>query len=171
VDYACEDSYRTLLREAGLSDQRTEGVYRSKLSQAAIADFEAGLEKKVTDFLQQHPDGLVLALDEMSLYFQATLKRVWFPLGQSPTVRISPDRDHIHYDGVLNLSTGQEIALSLPALSTDNTLHFLDHVLTCLPTQPILRLLDRAPWHTATQVQHLLTTHPVLTLSSSPSLP
>lgn len=46
VDYACEDSYRTLLHEAGLSYQRTEGVYRSKPSQAAIAEFEAGLEKK-----------------------------------------------------------------------------------------------------------------------------
>jgi len=46
VEYACADSYRTLLHEAGLSYQRTEGVYRSKLSQTAIADFEAELEKK-----------------------------------------------------------------------------------------------------------------------------
>ena len=46
VEYACEDSYRTLLHEAGLSYQRTEGVYRSKPSQTVIADFEAGLEKK-----------------------------------------------------------------------------------------------------------------------------
>jgi transposase len=46
VDYACEDSYRTLLHAAGLSYQRTEGVYRSQPSQAAIAEFEAALEKK-----------------------------------------------------------------------------------------------------------------------------
>ena len=46
VEYASEDSYRTLLHEAGLSYQRTEGVYRSKPSQATIAEFEAGLEKK-----------------------------------------------------------------------------------------------------------------------------
>ena len=46
VDYACEDSYRTLWHEAGLSYQRTEGVYRSKPSQTVIAEFEAGLEKK-----------------------------------------------------------------------------------------------------------------------------
>ena len=46
VEYACEDSYRTLLYEAGLSYQRTEGVYRSKPNQTAIADFEAELEKK-----------------------------------------------------------------------------------------------------------------------------
>ena len=46
VEYRCEDSYRTLLHEAGLSYQRAEGVYRSKPSQATIAEFEAGLEKK-----------------------------------------------------------------------------------------------------------------------------
>lgn len=46
VEYACEDSYRTLLYEAGLSYQRTEGVYRAKPSQTVIADFEALLEKK-----------------------------------------------------------------------------------------------------------------------------
>jgi transposase len=46
VEYRCEDSYRTLLVEAGLSYQRAEGVYRSKPSQIAIADFEAELEKK-----------------------------------------------------------------------------------------------------------------------------
>ena len=46
VEYACEDSYRTLLYEAGLSYQRTEGVYRSKPSQTVMADFEATLEKK-----------------------------------------------------------------------------------------------------------------------------
>jgi transposase len=116
----------------------------------------------VTDFLQRHPDGVVLAMDEMSLYFQATLTRVWCPIGQSPIVRISPDRDHLHYYGALNLRTGQEIALSLPALSSDHTLHFLDHILTCLPTQPILLLLDRAPWHTAKEVQQFLTAHPRL---------
>jgi len=46
VEYTCADSYRTLLYEAGLSYQRAEGVYRSKPSQTAIADFEAELEKK-----------------------------------------------------------------------------------------------------------------------------
>ncbi len=46
VAYSCEDSYRTLLYEAGLSYHRAEGVYRSKPSQTVLADFEAALEKK-----------------------------------------------------------------------------------------------------------------------------
>ena len=55
VDYACEDSYRTLLYEAGLSYQRTEGVYRSKPSQTVMAEFEVTLEKKSSTFSKPIP--------------------------------------------------------------------------------------------------------------------
>lgn len=46
VVYADVSSYRQLLHECGLSYQRAEGVYKSRPSQAALADFEAELEKK-----------------------------------------------------------------------------------------------------------------------------
>lgn len=95
-------------------------------------------------------------MDELSLYFQASLTRVWFPQGQTPVVRVSPQRDHQHFYGALNLNTGQEIALSLPELSAEATLHFLEHLLACLPTQPMLVLMDRAPWHKARAVQEFV---------------
>ena len=112
------------------------------------------------DFLQAHPNGYILALDELSLYFQASLMRVWFPVGQTPVVRISPQRDHIHFYGALNLTTGQELALSLPGLSADYTAHFLKHVLDCLPTRPILLLMDRAPWHKAESLRQFIALEP-----------
>jgi len=96
-------------------------------------------------------------MDELSLYFQASLTHVWFPKGQSPLVRVSPQRDHQHFYGALNLTIGQELALSLPELSAEATIHFLEHLLTCLPAQPILLLMDRAPWHTARTVQAFIT--------------
>jgi hypothetical protein len=40
----------------------------------------------VTDFLQDHPEGQVIALDEMRLYFQAATMRVWSPKGETPLV-------------------------------------------------------------------------------------
>jgi putative transposase len=46
VEYNTLDSYRTLLRECGLSYQRTEKVYRSQPDAQTVADFEAELEKK-----------------------------------------------------------------------------------------------------------------------------
>ena len=46
VHYRSVRSYHTLLHEAGLSYQRPEGIYRSRPSEAVIADFEAEAEKK-----------------------------------------------------------------------------------------------------------------------------
>ena len=46
VHYGSVRSYHSLLRESGLSYQRPEGIYRSRPSEAVIADFEADTEKK-----------------------------------------------------------------------------------------------------------------------------
>jgi transposase len=46
VTWRSDNSYRTLLAQAGLSLQRTENTYRSRPSDQAIAEFEARLEKK-----------------------------------------------------------------------------------------------------------------------------
>ena len=100
----------------------------------------------MTDFLQEHPDGVILALDQMSLYFQATTTRVWAPIGQTPIVAVHPQRDHIHFYGALNLRDGREIALSAAATTSEMTTNFLMILLMLYP-QPILLLLDRAPWH------------------------
>lgn len=79
----------------------------------------------MTDFLQAHPDGQILTLDEMSLYFQATPTRVWSPIGQTPLISVSPQRDHLHYYGALNVRCGHEVALPLPEQTSDMTAHFL----------------------------------------------
>jgi transposase len=86
-------------------------------------------------------------MDQMSVYLQATLTRVWAPRGQTPVVWVTPQRDMLHFYGALDVIGGREIALSLPKLDSDHTLHFLTHVLHCFPGRAILLLLDRAPWH------------------------
>jgi len=100
----------------------------------------------VTDFLQDYPDGVILALDEMSLYFQATLTRVWAPRGHTPIVAIHPQRQCVHFYGALNLRDGREVALPAPEETSAVTANFV-MVLLMLYPRPILLLLDRAPWH------------------------
>ena len=100
----------------------------------------------MTDFLQDHPDGAILALDEMSLYFQATLTRVWSRVGQTPVVKVHPGRECTHFYGALNLRDGREIALPVEETTSTMTANFLMILLVLFP-QPILLLLDRAPWH------------------------
>ncbi len=46
VTYRSVRSYHQLLEDSGLSYQRPEGIYRSRPSDAVIADFEADAEKK-----------------------------------------------------------------------------------------------------------------------------
>lgn len=101
----------------------------------------------MTDFRQDHPDGVIVALDQMSAYLQASITRVWSWVGQTPIVWVTPQRDHIHFYGALDVLSGQEIALSLPRLDSENTVHFLEHILSCFPGRAILLLWDRAPWH------------------------
>ena len=100
----------------------------------------------MTDFLQEHPTGVILALDEMSLYFQATLTRVWAPLGQSPIVKVHPQRDCMDFYGALNVCNGREIAMRSEAENSELTANFIRQLVMLYP-QPILLLLDRAPWH------------------------
>jgi transposase len=109
----------------------------------------------VIDFLQQYPDGVILALDEMSLYFQATLTRVWFPKGQTPLVDVAPQRDHQHFYGAVDLRTGREIALRAPQQTSEITANFVMLLLMCY-SQPLLLLMDRAPWHFGDAMRDLL---------------
>ena len=86
-------------------------------------------------------------MDQISLYFQATLTRVWAPVGQTPVVRITPNRDHIHFYGALDVRHGREIAIPTDEETTAMTVNFLMVLLMLFPTQALLLLLDRAPWH------------------------
>ena len=100
----------------------------------------------------------------MSLYFQATLTRVWAPVGQTPVVRITPERDQTHFYGALDVRLGREIAVTAPEQTTEVTADFIRLLLVLWPTQPILLLLDRAPWHHGPALDEVLFENPRLEL-------
>jgi transposase len=92
----------------------------------------------------------------MSLYYQATLTQVWAPKGQTPVVYKVPQRDHVHFYGALDVRGGREIALSSSTQSGEVTADFIRILLVLFPTQTILLLLDRAPWHYGPPINQLL---------------
>jgi len=57
-----------------------------------------------------------------------------------------PSSKCIHFYGALNLRDGREIALPVEETTSTMTTNFLMILLLLFP-QPILLLLDRAPWH------------------------
>lgn len=101
-------------------------------------------------------------MDEMSLYFQATTTRQWAPIGQTPLVRVSGQREHVHFYGALNLRSGHQFTLPALQMNSQQTVDFLQDLLIAYPSQPILLLWDRAPWHKGHAVQTLLAAHPRL---------
>ncbi len=126
----------------------------------------------MTDFLQDNPTGVILSMDEMSLYFQATVTQVWSPVGHTPEVYVSGSREHVHFYGALNLETGHQLALPTSVQSSETTLAFFEDLLLAYPTQPILLFLDRAPWHTAKVITEFLDSHPRLqTIYFPPACP
>jgi hypothetical protein len=125
--------------------------------------------KKVTDLLQLQGQRLaILAIDQMSLYFQSTLTRVWAPVGQTPRVHACPQREMIHIYGALEVQLGREIAV--PALEQTSTVtsNFIRLLLLHFPTHHILLLLDRAPWHFGPEIRQLLTENDLLELTYFP---
>jgi transposase len=118
VSWRSATSYRALLHESRLSIQQVESTYRSRPGELDVAEFETRLEKKVTDLLQAYPNLVILTMDQMSLYFQATLTRVWSPVGQTPVIRISPQRDQVHFYGALEVRLGREFAVTAPEETT-----------------------------------------------------
>ena len=122
----------------------------------------------MTDCVPDHPDGVLLAMDEMSLSFQATLTQVGSPIGQTPPVYVSGSRDHIHLYGALNLTTGHPFTRPTPIQSRQTPLTCFEDLRLAYPSQPILLFLDRAPWQTAHGVTDFFETHPRLHLSHVP---
>jgi hypothetical protein len=82
------------------------------------------------------------------------------PIGQTPIVRVSPSRDHRHCYGALDVRRGPDIAVATQEETTAMTVTFLMMRLLLFPTQPILLLLDRAPWHAGPELDLLLADNP-----------
>lgn len=126
----------------------------------------------MTDFLQDHPSGVIMSIDQLSLYFQATLTRVWSRRGQTPIIRVARQRDYVHFYGALTVRSGHEVTLTLPKQSGEMTCHFLDHLQTCYPDRRLLILWDRAKWHQGQGVRDYLAQHlHIQTLHFPPGCP
>ena len=103
-----------------------------------------------------------LAGDEASLYLQASLMRVFAPLGQTPMVKAHPGREKTHFYGALNLTTQEEVGLRSDLMSAEVSALFLQQILAAYPDRPIVLLWDRAPWHRGAAIRSVLSANPRL---------
>ena len=105
---------------------------------------------------------MILAGDEASVYLQASLMRVWAPIGQTPLIKVAANGDSTHFYGALNLVSGQEVTLRSDLMTSEASALFLSRVLLTYPEKPILLLWDRATWHRGPAVRAILEANPRL---------
>lgn len=121
------------------------------------------------DTAQTAPDTVILALDEASLYLQATTMAVWGPVGETQVVPCDPGRAKTSFYGTLDLKTGRELVTEVATMNAAATAAHLDHILVAYPTVPILLLWDKAPWHRGPAIQAVLAANPRLELVNFPT--
>ena len=114
------------------------------------------------DIAQEAPHTVILSEDEASLYLQATTQSVWAPRGQTPVVRVHPDRKKVSFYGTLNLKTGQDIVMRSDVMNSHASAQHLEQILDSVPDVPILVLWDRAPWHFGKPIREVLSANPRL---------
>jgi len=103
------------------------------------------------------------------MYLQATTTSVWAPVGQTPVVRVHPQREKINFYGTLNLNSGEEIISRAKTMNSEATAIHLKQILAAYPQQQILLFWDRAKWHGGDAVQQLLAENPRLEVMKYPT--
>ena len=111
---------------------------------------------------------MIMPEDETSLYLQATTQAVWAPRGQTPVVRVHPNRKKVSFYGTLNLKTGQDIVMRLDVMNSQASARHLEQILDSVPDVPILVLWDRAPWHRGQPISDVLSANPRLEIMYFP---
>ena len=123
----------------------------------------------MTDLLQQYGNDLaILSMDQLSLYFQSTLTHVWSLVGQTPVVKVTPQRDYVHFYGALDVRWGRQVAVTAVEQTGWVTADFLRLLVMLFPHRHILLLLDRASWHFGSEVDLVLQENPRLALMHFP---
>jgi transposase len=119
--------------------------------------------------LQDHPDTVVLALDEAHVWAQNTLHSGWSLVGQTPVITVESQRYRVVFYGALDLRTGEEHALMTERMNQATTATFLQYLLAQYPTQHLLLLWDQASWHGGQAVAALLAQHPRVEVYALPT--
>lgn len=118
--------------------------------------------------VQEAPDTVILVEDEAGLYRQASVMRVWAPVGQTPTVRVHTGRQQTHFYGSLNLLTNKEIVMQATQLNSETTATYLQLLADTSPDKPLLLLWDGATWHGGPAVTAFLEQNPRFTIMRFP---
>jgi len=90
---------------------------------------------------------VILAEDEASLFFQATLTSIWQPKGKTIQVKTYAGQEKISFYGAVNLRMGKEHSMRCKRQNQRATIRFLGYLRRSYPHKRIAIFWDGAPWH------------------------
>lgn len=89
----------------------------------------------------------MLAEDEMSLFFQATLTSIWQPKGKTVVVKTYSGQTKQSFYGAQNLRDGKVHTMPCDRQTKRATIQFLGNLRRAYPRRQIGIFWDNAPWH------------------------
>ena len=145
VQYKSKTSYHIVFRQAKFSYHKPGTVYQRRNQEEVDA-----WKEKIKPLIQKawsDDNVVILAQDEMHLSTQTTIQKIWLPKGEYPKIEISKKRESRSIYGFLNVKTGREHAFKTKWQNMYINAEVLPQVRKMYPTQTLLLLWDKAPWH------------------------
>lgn len=101
---------------------------------------------------------MILAEDEASLFFQATLSAIWQPKGKTIQIKTYAGQDKVSFYGAVNLNSGKEHTLRCQRQNQRATIRFLRYLRRRYPRKRVAIFWDGAPWHKGRLIRAYLET-------------
>jgi len=102
---------------------------------------------------------VVLVEDEARIQREANAKRIWYPKGEQPEIRVDQKREGKSYYGALNVRSGKCHLREFERQISRNTVQFLEGLEKAYKGKKVLLLWDGAPWHRGEVKKYLKRTH------------
>lgn len=90
---------------------------------------------------------VILAEDEASVFFQATISSIWQPRGKNIRIKTYSGQEKISFYGSLNLRNGKEHTMRCKRQNQTATIRHLGYLRRSYPRKRIAIFWDGAPWH------------------------
>lgn len=154
VKYKSKTSLYIIFRQAKFTYHKPGRVYE-KRNEQEVQEWRKTTKIKLKQVLQE-PNIVVLVEDEMVLSTQTTVQKIWLAKGEYPKIEVSSKKDARSIYGFLNIKNGKEHAFKTKWQNMYVTYDVLEKLREIYPTQDILLIWDRAPWHKGSKAQEFI---------------
>src|SRR5205807_3985618 len=99
---------------------------------------------------------VVLVGDECRVDKESGIKRIWYPRGEYPEIKVEQEKEAVSFYGALNVKTGkQSVRRIIGRQNSANTVLFLEQLEKEYQRMDVLLIWDGAPSHRGEVIVYL----------------